>query len=309
MVVLQWSIPKKDADGTKLTDLEGFYVWRQFVPAAEMGCSTCPSDFQPLTTIDYHAPHNAHRGADRMTYWDYQLQGEGRYTYKISAYTTAGVHSGQSNAGALVWWSPPPPPYHVEATSGDQAVLLSWETPSGLQEDQGILGFNVYRRRPDGVYGLIPLNGDPIKGKTYRDLGVMNGQTYHYVVRALKSGEGNIIEGTDSTEVATVVVDRTPPASPTITMAFQSHDGIVVIWEPSLDSNLEGYRIYRRLETEQQPRLINPRLEEKTMYLDGTFVPGRTYYYSVTAVDASVGRNESDFSRELKVVTVTQKGE
>jgi fibronectin type 3 domain-containing protein len=92
-------------------------------------------------------------------------------------------------------------------------------------------------------------------------------------------------------------------------MAFQAHDGIVIIWEPSLDSNLEGYRVYRRLETDHQPRLISPRLETKTMYLDTTFVPGCTYYYSVTAVDASRGHNESDFSRELKVVTVTQKGE
>ncbi|HPD61648.1 MAG TPA: hypothetical protein PKV48_07825 [Thermodesulfobacteriota bacterium] len=37
------------------------------------------------------------------------------------------------------------------------------------------------------------------------------------------------------------------------------------------------------------------------MYLDKTFVPGLTYYYSVTAIDQSPRHNESDFSQELKV--------
>jgi hypothetical protein len=45
------------------------------------------------------------------------------------------------------------------------------------------------------------------------------------------------------------------------------------------------------------------------MYLDRTFSPGLTYYYSVTAVDRSLRHNESDFSQEMKVVTITSKEE
>jgi fibronectin type 3 domain-containing protein len=244
-----------------------------------------------------------------MTYWDSQVQEEGKYTYKITAYTAHGVHSEESNAAAVMWWTPPQPPYHLEAIPGDRTILLAWETPSGPKTGRGALSFNVYRRDPDGAYGVTPVNGSPIKGKTYRDLGVTNGRTYHYVVRALESREGKTIESMDSTEVTAVALDLTPPAAPSVTMAFQAQDGIVIIWEPSPDSNLEGYRVYRRLETEHEPKLISPRLELKTMYVDDTFAPGLTYYYSVTAVDASMGQNESDFSRELKVITVTHKGE
>jgi len=306
MIALQWSIPKKDADGMKLTNLGGFYVWRQFIPAGEIGCATCPADFRPLVDIDYQAPQNALRGSDRMTYWDYQLGQDGKYTYKVTAYTVHGVHSEQSNATAVTWMSPPPPPYQVKGISGDHVVHLSWETPSELQKDENSLYFNVYRRYPDQAYDLIPLNDSPIRGNVFDDLGVTNGTTYYYVVRSLRTDGEETIESKDSAEVATVPEDLAPPAPPSATMAFQAHDGIVIIWEPSLESNLEGYRVYRRLEREQKPALISPRLEEKTMYLDSTFVPGLTYYYSVTAVDASARHNESDFSRELKVVTATR---
>jgi fibronectin type 3 domain-containing protein len=309
MTVLQWSIPKKDADGKKLTDLGGFYLWRQVIPVAEIGCATCPADFRPLVEIDYQAPQNALRGTDRMTYWDYQVGQEGRYTYKVTAHTVHGVHSKHSNAAALHWLSPPPPPHHVEATPGDHVVLVSWEPTSRLHKGAGARGFNVYRRYPDRDYGLTSLNGSPISGNIFRDRSVTNDTTYYYVVRSLRSSEGAVIESKDSTEVATVPEDLTPPASPSATMAFQAHDGIVITWEPTLDPNLEGYRVYRRLETESIPTPISLRLVRKTMYLDSTFVPGLTYYYSVTAVDRSVRYNESDFSRELKVVTVTHTGE
>jgi len=308
-IVLQWSIPTKDADGKRLSDLGGFYVWRQFIPVEKMGCTTCPEDFRPLVDIDYQAPQNALRGTDRMTYWDYQVEQNGTYTYKVTTYTVHGVHSEPSNAAAVRWMSPPPPPGRVEASPGDQAVHLVWETPSGMQNDAYPLRFNVYRRYPDQPYGLTPLNGSPIAGNVFHDFGVTNGTTYYYVVRSLRSGEGETIESKDSAEVAAVPEDLTPPAPPSATMAFQAPDGIVIIWEPSLEPDLEGYRVYRRLETEQKPALISPLIEEETMYLDNTFVAGCTYYYSVTAVDASARHNESDFSRELKVVTATQKGE
>lgn len=309
MIVLQWSIPKKDTDEKKLIDLGGFYVWRQFIPVAEIGSATCPADFRPLVDIDYQAYQKALRGADRMTCWDYQVGKDGKYTYKVTAYTGSGVHSEHSNAAAFYWISPPPAPHHVEAIPGDQSVHLSWQIPSGLQQDEGRFRFNVYRRLPDQGYDLIPLNGTPIVGNAFDDRRVTNDTRYYYVIRSLKSSDGETIESKDSVEVAAVPEDLAPPAAPSATMAFQARDGIVIIWEPSLDPDLEGYRVYRRLETEPKPILISPRLEEKTMYLDSTFVPGLTYYYSVTAVDASVRHNESDFSRELKVVTVRHKGE
>ena len=47
---------------------------------------------------------------------------------------------------------------------------------------------------------------------------------------------------------------------------------------------------------------VSPLITQQTMYLDKTFAPGVTYYYSVTAIDQSPRHNESDFSQELKVV-------
>jgi fibronectin type 3 domain-containing protein len=86
-------------------------------------------------------------------------------------------------------------------------------------------------------------------------------------------------------------------------MAFQSPEGIVITWEPNIDSDLEGYYVYRRGENEAHPTRVSPLIKQETMYLDKTFASGLTYYYSVTAIDQSPRHNESDFSQELKVAT------
>jgi fibronectin type 3 domain-containing protein len=86
-------------------------------------------------------------------------------------------------------------------------------------------------------------------------------------------------------------------------MAFQSPEGIVITWEPNIDSDLEGYYVYRRGENEAHPTRVSPLIKQETMYLDKTFASGFTYYYSVTAIDQSPRHNESDFSQELKVAT------
>ncbi|MBW1679028.1 MAG: hypothetical protein JRJ08_02625 [Deltaproteobacteria bacterium] len=308
-IILQWSIPQKDSDGKKLTSLGGFHIWRQFIPIEEIGCSTCKADLKLLVEIDYRLPHQNRRRQGKITYWDDQVEKEGKYIYKIISYTTIGVKSSVSNAAVINWSPPLSPPLSLKAPPGDRVVNLSWESRPSLGKDaykNRLNGFNVYRRRPGEDYVLTPLNNKPILENNFRDMGVTNGEKYYYVVRTLKNTEGVAIESGDSIEVEVIPEDFTPPASPYVTMAFQSLEGIVITWEPDLDPDLEGYFVYRRLETEDKSTLISPLLKGKTMYLDKTFSPGLTYYYSVTAVDRSRRHNESDFSQELKVVTETE---
>ncbi len=312
-VLLQWSVPQKDTEGKKLSNLGGFRIWRKFIPIEKKGCSTCPNNFKVLFEIDCQLPQNDCLRQKKMIYWDYQVEKEGKYAYRVTSYTTAGIESRPSNIAEINWVTPFPPPIGLKAKSGDGMVSISWELPPSLLENNEyqnrLSGFNIYRRYPNQDYGITPLNKNPILKNSFQDLEVTNGKKYYYIVRTLKNSGSEAIESKNSVEVEAIPEDLTPPSPPSVIMAFQTHDGIVIIWEPNLDSDLEGYYIYRRRDIEDKPIRVSPLIKGKTMYLDQTFSPGLTYYYSVTAVDRSPRHNESDFSQEMKVITITSKEE
>jgi len=307
-IILQWSIPQKDSNGKRLTSLGGFRIWRQFTPPEDEDCPTCQADYKILVDIDYQSLEKMPRDQGMITYRDNPDKKEGKYVYKIISYTTSEVESSVSNAAAITWSPPLPPPFDLNATPGDRFVHLTWKLPptperNGNRKKLG--GFNIYRRYPGQQYRLTPLNQKPVQRIHFSDVSVANGERYYYVVRSLKITDDGLIESRDSAEIEAIPEDCTPPAPPFATTTYQSPEGIVLVWEPNLETDLEGYHVYRRLETEATPTLLYPHLIKKTMFLDKTFSPGVTYYYSVTAVDRSPRHNESDFSQELKMVTET----
>ena len=301
-IALQWSIPQKDTEGKKLTNLAGFHIWQKFIPIEERGCRTCKPDFELLKELEYEVPVGGET-EKKMSYWDSQVQKEGDYSYYVSSYTTLWGESMGSNVVEITWAPPFPPPVSVKVSSGDRIVDLTWELPPALAGEHRFGGVNIYRRGADEGYDVIPLNPSPILQKYFQDSAVTNGEKYFYVIRTLKTLEKETVEGKDSPEVSVIPEDLTPPATPLTTMAYQSAEGVVITWEPNIDSDLEGYYVYRRGGRETLPARISSLIKEETMYLDKTFAPGLTYYYSVTSIDQSPRHNESDFSQELKVAT------
>jgi len=70
---------------------------------------------------------------------------------------------------------------------------------------------------------------------------------------------------------------------------------IDLIWAPGLEADLAGYNIYRREENGQAVKL-NTELVKMPAYRDTAVQSGKTYIYSVSAVD--VRNNESARSEE-----------
>ena len=301
-VILEWSVPKKDCENKKLSNLGGFLVWRQFLSPDQRECPDCPGTYKLIVDIDYQFPQKARMSKKRVTYSDTQTKKEGKYRYKITSYTTKGVESSSSNRDGIDWSFPPPPPSHVKTTSGDRSVTLNWTfTPAddGNKPD----AFNIYRRYSDQDYGLHPINENPIQQNKFSDATVANGKSYYYVVRSLRIVRDKPIESESSSETTAIPEDRTPPASPSVTMAFQSAQGVTVVWEPNLESAIGGYYVYRRVESDITPERISSLQIEGCTFLDKTFSAGLTYYYSVTAIDRSPRQNESDISQEIRVET------
>ena len=93
--------------------------------------------------------------------------------------------------------------------------------------------------------------------------------------------------------------DVYPPAVPNGLQAVFSGPGqppfIDLLWAPNTEADLAGYNVYRR-EEGAQPAKINSELVKSPAFRDVNVISGKTYWYSVSAVDAR--GNESARSEE-----------
>lgn len=90
--------------------------------------------------------------------------------------------------------------------------------------------------------------------------------------------------------------DLEPPMVPMLEAIVVGKDDIVLAWSASPDSDLDGYRVYRRSGSDAYQLLTETPIEA-TSYADASVVHGVLYGFAVSAVDTS--GNESSMSREL----------
>ncbi len=120
------------------------------------------------------------------------------------------------------------------------------------------------------------------------------------VVSVVESaGKPTEVEGDDTPQVRVFAHDVFPPAVPSGLQAVFSGPGqqtfIDLIWAPVTDADLDGYNVYRHEEGGAAVK-VNSELVKTPAYRDMQVVTGRTYFYSVSAVDQR--GNESARSEE-----------
>ncbi len=198
-----------------------------------------------------------------------------------------------------------PPPADFAAQLTGDGVVLSWTSPgetSKLAEAQH--RYRVYRRDEaagkDAVAGEVPV--DQPGAVHFLDSGLEWERTYLYritVVSIVNRGGGEEqVEGDDSAALRIVAHDVFPPAVPAGLQAVYSGEGqpfVDLIWAPVTNADLAGYNVYRREENTAAVKLTSE-LAKSPAYRDAAVSPGKTYWYSISAVDQR--GNESARSEE-----------
>jgi hypothetical protein len=143
-------------------------------------------------------------------------------------------------------------------------------------------GFRVYRR-----FGTerehFPLALEPLAGHRTTDAGAPEGREACYVVRAVASVDP-LVESAASNEVCLEVKDVAPPAAPAGLAVLPREKGLEVLWTPSSEEDLAGYRVFRAAAGE--PRRLLAELEAgRSAWIDTEARPGVSYEYSVVAFD------------------------
>jgi len=219
------------------------------------------------------------------------------------------------------------PLQNLAAKVTGQGVRLSWTPPASFASNSRLhYLFRIYRRQEgsptaDKIADLdlqrcgdlnsasraaSQTNDQPAEPcpASYLDQTFEWEKTYFYhgtvvaVIAELGQPE-TAVEGNDSPEVRIFADDAFPPAVPSGLQVVFSGPGqqpfIDLIWAPVADADLDGYNVYRH-EEGSSPVKVNAQPVKTPSYRDTNVVSGKTYWYSISAVD--VRGNESARSEE-----------
>lgn len=229
-------------------------------------------------------------------------------TYAVEALNNRGRSAGLSNQVRVPLAPTQSAPADVTAQVEPNAISIRWTTAPPRQIAGISYAHRIYRSEESSpaetLIGQTPAQpAAPLAGE-FADRNFEWQKSYVYRVTPLTivSAEGkNIaeVEGASSPGVKVFTNDIFPPAVPSGLEAVYSGVGqkpfIDLTWIPNTESDLAGYNIYRH-EAGQPPAKINRELVKTPAFRDESVLPGKKYFYSVTAVD--LRGNESGKSEE-----------
>jgi len=179
--------------------------------------------------------------------------------------------NGGGNSAPTAASTAPVAPLNLTAAGGHQQISLAWTGSTGANS------YNVKRAATNG--GPYTTVAAPA-GTSYTDTTVTNGTTYYYVVTAVNAtGES----GDSNQAGATATAAPTAPAAPLNLTATGGNQQISLALTASDGAN--SYNVKRSASNGgPYTTVASP---AGTSYTDTTVTNGTTYYYVVTAVNAT----------------------
>jgi hypothetical protein len=307
-VTLTWTTPSETTDGGGIRHLGPTLICRTTQPQlAECGTPAhIAATVQIVSTVK--RPDGSTRTVATFTDvlpQELQRDPKALVTYAIESLNTESRGAGISNTAQVPQAATLPPPPDVQGKLTGDGVVLDWTGILHQHETPDVRHiYRVYRKeegKPDReLVGEVQLTIDAAAELVDRWLEWE--KTYDYTVTTvtLVPGAHNLeVEGDDSPPVKVVAHDVFPPAVPTGVQAVFSGTGqpffVDLTWTANTESDLAGYNIYRH-EAGGEPVKINRDLARTPAFRDANVAAGKTYQYSVSAVD--VRGNESGRSEE-----------
>lgn len=156
--------------------------------------------------------------------------------------------------------------------------------------ENDIAGYNIYWGMTSQIYtDSIFVPGASATGDTLT--GLFSDSTYYVIVTALDNDGHESYGAYEKTGIP-----RNIPFAPTGVVATPITHGIRIDWLPNQELDLDGYRIYRRINNEPDYDSLNIVLLQDTTYTDSGLGGENKYYYVLRAFD-NVG-NYSPLSEE-----------
>ncbi len=322
-IVLNFTLPSQSEGGDRLMEPPAIEIFRGERPAGGAGKLTTQLVYTlPSAVVDNYLHEGLMEFRDPLV--PASLAGQ-EMVYMVRARATKRHASADSNVVSVRVLPVPAPPFSVVANVTETAVELTWSAVTEGSSAVAIVGYRVYRATLPSGATLPPDFTDvsqlhlpvaleligPSPSTSFRDTQFVFGTTYVYVVRSLGGPEGQAVESGDSKPLAVTPKDVFPPAAPQrliiliipATQAAPAH--VELSWGISAEPDLAGYWVYRSEEPDYPGQKLNSQPLSSPTFRDMTAVPGKRYFYRVSAVDLS--GNESPLSTPVSVEVPRQE--
>ncbi len=244
-ITLLWDFPK-----TKEQGIKGFHIFKASADA-----------FHRIAFLE----------KERRTYTDTDFTIGEEYRYRISAESIKGV-TNDSSLMTLKPQPPPSPPGGISFSIRHDRITLTWE---GV--DSGSL-YNIYKRDPEGVYTLQPVNAEPLRETRFEDIFDISRVVYY----SIRSTTGSPIrDESPASEELMVNPSEFLPSAPRDLMAVPSGDNIYLIWQEPAETWVVSYRVYREIQNQAGYVLVGN--SSTPSFIDREKITARRNY-RVTAV-------------------------
>jgi len=330
-VVLTFTLPNETVDHRELKRTPAVEIYRAFesVPASSAtsahvtAAAVSPTLLVtiPPAMVDQYAVHGQVRYADSITAEDFGNQSAKAVRYIVRTRASEKKSSPDSNAVSLQIYPAPDPIVGVKVEVAHLGITLTWTPPQKTLTGSVplVAGYHVYRGETETSAASSNVNSPSVvasdsipklkspllkigesESPSFRDTQFEFGKTYIYSVRSVAQYSETKIESADSELVEITPRDVFPPTSPKglVAVMVPAQGGapsyIELSWAINPETDVEGYNVYRSEEANSPGTRLNNELLLTPVFRDMNTVPGRHYFYSITAVDRA--GNESSRS-------------
>lgn len=295
-VQLDWTLPRKNTDRTLVKNIPESRICRHDGTALMSACTL-------VATVQNSKPEEKRKGemppAIHMKYVDtlpVQLGEQdpaGFVRYAVEIMNTRDRSAGLSNQVLIPVAPTIAPPEHLAAKAEADGVLISWTDASVPAPPKELTYRYRIERSPAGANAYFALaDVEPEPEGFYLDKTFAWETKYDYritsVTQVHSQGVNMSVEGEDSQPANVFTRDIYPPSDPTGLQAVFSSVGqqpfVDLTWAPNMESDLAGYNIFRSVDGGKAVKL-NQRLVTVPSFRDQDVAAGKTYTYSVSAVD------------------------
>jgi fibronectin type 3 domain-containing protein len=227
----------------------------------------------------YHVKRSTVSGAETQiaaqsgtSYTDTTVTNGTKYFYVVSAVNATGesANSNEVNATPAAPAQAPPAPTSLAAAAGNAQVALTWNASTGATS------YHAKRSTASGTETQIAAPTT----NSFTDTTATNGTKYFYVVSAVNATG----ESANSNEVsATPTAPAQAPPTPTNLAATASNAQVALMWNASTGAT--SYNLKRSTTNGSGYATVSS--PTAASYADTSVTNGTTYYYVVSAVNAS----------------------
>lgn len=302
-VSLTFTLPSKSTARETLAEHPTIDVYRvALMPGAKPGKQTV---WRLVYTIPSEQADAYLRG-EKVEFQDplapSDIASSSSFAYKVRTSEERTHQSQDSNIVTTHIYPAPETPRDVRVAVTESALIVKWAETSAPPGAVSRL-YHVYRGELESPQEAVPENVALAKLKTPLELVGISPSTefgdthfefgipYLYTVRSVAQYGEDFAESADSAPAEVTPQDIFPPATPTglevavIPATLQASAYVELSWAISPETDLAGYFVYRSDEAEQAGQRMNSEILPSPAFRDNSVLPGRVYYYRVSAVD------------------------